>query len=732
MEQYSQLIRGLLRWDDEARRSCHAWGINDPHHLKLKGDRFKEMIANCVKLANERDITDKERNPLFYKLRHAFIHSDVSGLSAEMKYAFIHLVVGEQFSAQDDANQKRLADLRYPIEWYPATRMMQRKIHLHVGPTNSGKTYNALQRLEAAESGIYAGPLRLLAHEVYTRMNAKGKPCALVTGEERRYPEGLNATMSSCTVEMVPLNTRVDVAVIDEIQMMGDVDRGWAWTQALFGVMAKEVHLCGELRTIPLIKELCAAMGDKLEIHTYKRLSPLKAMPNSLNGDLRKLRKGDAIILFSRVQIHAMKRDIEQATGRRCAVVYGSLPPETRAQQANLFNDPDNDYDFLVASDAIGMGLNLSIKRVIFEATSKHDGSAFKQMQISDIKQIAGRAGRYRTARDAVEKGPNDLTDGEPTDTQAPLQLRTSRPRESIGYVTTLEKFDLPIVRSAMETEVEPLKTAGIFPPASVLTRFASYFPSTTPFSYILLRLHEISSVSSRFHLCRLREQVDIADLIQPFRLSISDKMIFMAAPVNLRDPGLPDVLIELAKCVADQSSGHILELTTLKLELLDINPTEYFKGSAQYLKETEALHKAITLYLWLSYRFTGVFHSQQLAFHIKELAEKKIDECLAHVNWDQASRERMRRQRLKVLRQQTKRLNLAGQESSSDVSEILGASRVMMTDTSEGLEDAHEVEDLPTSNAGVPVAPDGEIPMKVVNAGPLWEKLQQHEAATP
>ena len=123
--------------------------------------------------------------------------------------------------------------------------------------------------------------------------------------------------------------------------MMGDSARGWAWTQAFLGVQAKEVHLCGEVRTLQLIRDLCAAMGDKLEIHQYKRLSPLETMDTSFKGSIKNIQKGDAIVLFSRLAIHAMKKNIEDATGKRCAVVYGSLPPETRAQQAALFNDPD-------------------------------------------------------------------------------------------------------------------------------------------------------------------------------------------------------------------------------------------------------------------------------------------------------------------------------------------------------------------------------------------------------
>lgn len=255
--------------------------------------------------------------------------------------------------------QQKFLNFRYPQEWYPAARAMKRHIHLHVGPTNSGKTYHALKRLESAQSGFYGGPLRLLAHEVYTRLNNKNISCGLLTGDEVRIPDGKPPRIYSNTVEMVPLGQDVDVGVIDEIQMIGDVSRGWAWTRALLGARAKELHLCGEERTVNLIQELTASMGDKLTIHRYQRLSPLKVMDKSLRGDWSKLEKGDCIVAFSRLTIHELKSQIEKATGRRVAIVYGSLPPEIRSQQADHFNNPDNDYDFLVASDAIGMGLNL-------------------------------------------------------------------------------------------------------------------------------------------------------------------------------------------------------------------------------------------------------------------------------------------------------------------------------------------------------------------------------------
>lgn len=320
----------------------------NPDQFQAEWQRFEKSIGAWVQKGN---------NELVDLVRQASRGKQT--LETRLRYLFYAQTCGGRFTQAELENQKQVADLRYPAEWYPATREVPRVVHMHVGPTNSGKTYHALQRLEAAKSGIYLGPLRLLAHEVFTRLNAKGKPCALVTGEEQRMPEGDAPPMYSCTVEMAPLNTKFDVAVIDEIQMISHPERGWAWTQAFLGLQAREIHVCGEARTVNIMRELCALIGDEVHVHEYKRLTPLHVQPRSLGGKLTKLEKGDCLVAFTVVGIHALRREIEKQTGKKCAIVYGSLPPETRAMQARLFNDPNNDYDYLVASDAIGMGLNL-------------------------------------------------------------------------------------------------------------------------------------------------------------------------------------------------------------------------------------------------------------------------------------------------------------------------------------------------------------------------------------
>jgi len=283
-------------------------------------------------------------------------------------------------------NLVQLTDRSFPADEFPMARKTRRTVIMHVGPTNSGKTHHALRALAAAPSGVYAGPLRLLAHEIWERLNTgqiiplgaelenSGKQpspgsglggnqryvrlCNMVTGEEQKYM-GENVPLLSCTIEMLSYQKFWDVAVVDEIQMLGDLGRGNAWLNAVLGINARELHLCGEETAIPIVQELLKHTGDEIIVNRYERLSPLEVEDKSLEGDLTKVQKGDCIVAFSRTAIFRLKKLVERKTGMRCAVVYGRLPPEVRSEQAALFNDPDSGYDVLIGSDAIGMGLNL-------------------------------------------------------------------------------------------------------------------------------------------------------------------------------------------------------------------------------------------------------------------------------------------------------------------------------------------------------------------------------------
>lgn len=284
-----------------------------------------------------------------------------------------------------------------------------------------------------------------------------------------------------------------------------------------------------------------------------------------------------------------------------------------------------------------------AIKRVIFESVSKFNGFRTEIIEAAQLKQIAGRAGRYRTAAQA--EGPAGNLDEGKEDSKTSLNI----PAPSLGLVTTLEEADLPILRRAMQGELDPIMSAGIFPPTSILLRFATYFPPSTSFSYVLLRLHELSLRHPRYHLCVLKDQIAIADTIQPVQnLSIHNRIVFCAAPATVKNTGMPAILAAFARCIGDNSSGALLDIPEIPLDILD----EDIKSDRKYMERLESLHKALILYLWLSYRFAGVFINQAMAFHVKRLVEEKIDKMLAEYSSSPAIRERIRKMREEALRQ--------------------------------------------------------------------------------
>ncbi len=222
---------------------------------------------------------------------------------------------------------KFLSDLSEPADWYPAAREIKRRIIYHSGPTNSGKTYSALKAFISSSSGIYCGPLKLLASECFTKTNETATKCDLVTGEERKFanPDSTPAQHMSCTVEMVNLEKEYEVAVIDEIQMISDQQRGWAWTRAFLGLKAKEIHLCGDLTAVDLISELSFRTGDSLEVRKYDRLTKLNFSTASIDK-LENVEAGDCIVCFNKTDIYSVSKALERM-GHDVAVIYGAMPP---------------------------------------------------------------------------------------------------------------------------------------------------------------------------------------------------------------------------------------------------------------------------------------------------------------------------------------------------------------------------------------------------------------------
>lgn len=275
------------------------------------------------------------------------------------------------------------------VDLYPQARSMTRHFVLHIGPTNSGKTHDAIEDLMRAQSGIYLAPLRLLAYEQFENMNRAGCPCSLITGEERYIIDG--AWHQSSTVEMLRPESRYDVAVIDEAQMIADPDRGGAWTAAVMGVCADKVHVCASPEAEKRLTEIIKDCGDDYEIIRHNRMTPL-IYEEKLFRFPQNVQKGDALIVFSRRSVHAVAAQL-RSRGVGCSVIYGALPYDVRHRQAELF--ASGTTDVVVATDAIGMGMNLPIRRVVFMETEKFDGSVRRPLHNDEISQVAGRAGRY-------------------------------------------------------------------------------------------------------------------------------------------------------------------------------------------------------------------------------------------------------------------------------------------------------------------------------------------------
>ncbi|XP_071913775.1 DExH-box ATP-dependent RNA helicase DExH18, mitochondrial-like isoform X4 [Coffea arabica] len=488
------------------------------------------------------------------------------------------------------------ADLTKPHTWFPFARAMKRKIVYHCGPTNSGKTYNALQRFMEAKKGIYCSPLRLLAMEVFDKVNALGVYCSLLTGQEKKFVPF--SSHVACTVEMVSVDELYEVAVIDEIQMMADPSRGYAWTRALLGLKADEIHLCGDPSVLNIVRKICSETGDELVQQRYDRFKPLVVEAKTLLGDLKNVKSGDCIVAFSRREIFEVKLAIEKYTKHRCCVIYGALPPETRRQQANLFNDDNNEYDILVASDAVGMGLNLHIRRVVFYSLSKYNGDKTVPVPASQVKQIAGRAGR-----------------------------RGSRYPE--GLTTTLHLEDLDYLIECLKKSFDEVKKVGLFPFFEQVELFAGQFPDVT-FAQLLEKFAENCRLDGSYFLCHHHHIKKIANMLEEVQgLSLEDRFNFCFAPVNIRDP---------------KAMYHLLRFASSYAHKLPVNiamgmPKCTARNDSELL-DLETKHQVLSMYLWLSNHFEGekfpyVKKVEAMAVDIAEL----LGESLTKANWKPESR---------------------------------------------------------------------------------------------
>jgi ATP-dependent RNA helicase SUPV3L1/SUV3 len=474
---------------------------------------------------------------------------------------------------------------------FAKARAIKRHHHFYLGPTNSGKTHHAIQALIAAKSGIYLAPLRLLAMEIRDRLIAAGVPCNLVTGEEQVLISGAKHTAS--TIEMMNPNIQIEVAVIDEIQMLQDPDRGSAWTAALIGVPSRQVFVCGANSVTSPCLQVLDDLNETYEITRLERMTPLILEDTSICGKRyaklklkHQLKKGDAVIAFSRKDVLTFSARFRQ-WGFSVANIYGALSPEVRRTESERFNN--GMADILVATDAIGMGLNLPIQRVIFANIHKFDGVASRLLNATEVRQIAGRAGRHGIY---------------PT-----------------GYVNVLEDDErIHIAHMLMTDDTSPLKKLPIAPSFGQIANIAAlintfkiaeclaYFAERVRFNHDLYALNTSPSQLA---------QAFLVDSHAP-QMALKDKFVFCCAPISVQ------VNIEKDYFLICLQSVYLLTPRALPKAPAWLN-----SDNPKHLEEAENLSQNISLYAWLSYKFPQIFVEVDAISTLRSQVSRYIERVL-------------------------------------------------------------------------------------------------------
>lgn len=439
----------------------------------------------------------------------------------------------------NDLFQELLTDIipPHPKDEYPLTRNMKRSFIIHAGPTNSGKTYQSLLELKQSAKGIYLSPLRLLALEVYERLNEDGVPCDLLTGEEMILAAG--ARHIACTIEKANYEETYDIAVIDEGQMIGDPQRGYAWTRAILGLRAQEIHVCCAPEAVTLLQKLISDCEDEVSIIEHTRQTPLIVQEQSFRFP-QDVKRGDALIVFSRKKALQVASQLTQSH-LTASIIYGNLPPETRRKQVSLFLNKETDV--VVSTDAIGMGMNLPIKRVVFLETEKFDGNQVRDLNSQEIKQIAGRAGR---------KGIYDQ-----------------------GFVnTTREKAKL---KHKLSISDPPLKAAFIAPHDTTIL--------SLPFGSLIERLKAWTHYDVQvpyFQKADISEILELLELASPYEQVLPIETLYHAATIPF-----------------NYQEKELLSQWFMYLDCLKINRTSLPKPKKRghHLASLEVYYRAIGLY---------------------------------------------------------------------------------------------------------------------------------------
>jgi ATP-dependent RNA helicase SUPV3L1/SUV3 len=406
---------------------------------------------------------------------------------------------------------------------------------------------------------------------------------SLVTGEERRIEEG--ATHVASTVEMLDTRTRVDVAVIDEIQMLADRDRGGAWTAAVCGAPATTVYLVGAPEARRAVEALAARLDCPLEVHVLKRKGPL-SMEGQAVRKVRNLRRGDAVIAFSRRDV-LMWRDMITETGMSVATVYGNLSPEVRRAQAQRFRE--GEADIVVATDALAMGLNMPISRVVMTTSVKFNGIDEEEISASLARQIAGRAGRYGVHEE--------------------------------GFVAGYDEETHQVMRSLLKEKLLPVPATGfsVAPTLEHLHRISSVTGEQS-LARLLQRFEHNIDVPDGFFTPRLtEEQSERALWLDTLPLTIAEKFTMSLVPIASRISALQLAWETWARALARK-----------KVCALDPDARDLSRLTLQEVEDQCRLYSA---YAWLGYRIPEYFPTIEAAQALARTASDRVDALLQAQN---------------------------------------------------------------------------------------------------